>query len=270
MKATRNHCVTTLTEKQPCRHLDDCPPRHYEAHYFNPFPDNDNENNLDGYTSQWSRQGLESMNQVRPQVPGSRPSYVYPPGPNDNINAGNSWGGNEPRYWQPSYNPNPRGRGNIRQGMYGPGYSNNNNYNMQPYSYEWGGNGRGNQAEELNELPRLPEQARYQSLPQGDDSTSNSEQQNCDVSPWGEWSDCSSNCDQGSKTRSRNYNSHGNWSGNCNVDLTQHTSCTGDGPNCPGKYPTNVNYLGFGSYSSAARQANVIAETAEECATAEW
>ena len=59
-KATRNHCVTMLTEKQPCRHLDDCPPRHYEAHYFNPFPDNDNENNLDGYTSQWSRQGLES------------------------------------------------------------------------------------------------------------------------------------------------------------------------------------------------------------------
>ena len=53
------------------------------------------------------------VNQVRPQVPGSRPSYVYPPGPNDNINAGNSWRGNEPRYWQPSYNPNPRGRGNI-------------------------------------------------------------------------------------------------------------------------------------------------------------
>ena len=35
------------------------------------------------------------------------------------------------------------------QGMYGPGISNNNGYNMQPYSYEWGGNGLGNQAAEL-------------------------------------------------------------------------------------------------------------------------
>ena len=57
-------------------------------------------------------------NQVRPPVPGNRPSYVYPPAPDD---TGESWqgnnqqswprGGGQPRYEYPRYNG--RGRGNM-------------------------------------------------------------------------------------------------------------------------------------------------------------
>ena len=65
-----NQCSQTvvLTEKQPCRHLQECPPKRYESglptrNTYNPFPGNGNENgNLGdyGYVSNWERKGIES------------------------------------------------------------------------------------------------------------------------------------------------------------------------------------------------------------------
>ena len=72
-KAKRNQCTQTtkLNEKQPCRHLEDCPPRSYEPTIFNPFPGN-GDDNLSGYSSAWSRRGFESS-----MKPSYERKYLY-------------------------------------------------------------------------------------------------------------------------------------------------------------------------------------------------
>ena len=62
---------TKLNEKQPCRHLEDCPPRSYEPTIFNPFPGN-GDDNLSGYSSAWSRRGFESS-----MKPSYERKYLY-------------------------------------------------------------------------------------------------------------------------------------------------------------------------------------------------
>ena len=112
--------------------------------------------------------------------------------------------------------------------MYGPG-TRYNDYRRQYASYQYGG-GDDNRNNNLNQircvhrkyiilnhfislyflfytlfhlllffLSELPEQARYRGRPQGDDGSSPSSEPSCSVSEWGEWSDCSSICDAGSK-----------------------------------------------------------------------
>ena len=48
----------------------------------------------------------------------------------------------------------------------------------------------------------------------------------CDVSNWGEWSDCSSECDIGSRTRNRHYE-YPDRSSDCTHDLYEVNSCRG-------------------------------------------
>ena len=61
-EANSNQCSTKLTEKQPCRHLQECPPKRY-GNTFNPFPngnDNNNEQQWNSYTNTWEQRGIES------------------------------------------------------------------------------------------------------------------------------------------------------------------------------------------------------------------
>ena len=60
-QAVAQGCSKTLNEKQPCRHLEECPPKSYEPRYINVFPDTrDDNDNFNDYSSQWSQVGLVS------------------------------------------------------------------------------------------------------------------------------------------------------------------------------------------------------------------
>merc|ERR1712136_164841 len=159
------------------------------------------------------------------------------------INGGNQQFG----YYQSKPKNNGRNRGNWRKGMYGPG-TRYNDYRRQYASYQYGGgnDGRNSNYNNADQISELPQQARYHARPQGDGS---SPEPSCGVSEWGEWSECSSACDAGFRTRNRKY-ANNDMTGGCSEELTERESCFGDGPDCPGRYPTNVNSLGFGSYPS--------------------
>ena len=91
------------------------------------------------------------------------------------------------------------------------GYS--NDYPSSPYgnSYTYGGSS-GNP-----ETVPMPEQL---NAPSQNDGPS------CDVSNWGAWSDCSSECDIGSRTRNRHYE-YPDRSSDCTHDLYEVQSCRG-------------------------------------------
>ena len=55
---------------------------------------------------------------------------------------------------------------------------------------------------------------------------------NCDVSEWGVWSDCSSKCDYGSRTRTRRYINPSS-SMDCTEELDEFQPCRGNDANCP-------------------------------------
>jgi len=57
--------------------------------------------------------------------------------------------------------------------------------------------------------------------------------------------------------------------GSCAEELTEHESCVGDGPDCPGRYPTNVNSMGFGAYPRWT-PTEPAPKVDEDCATADW
>merc|ERR1712136_22290 len=178
------------------------------------------------------------------------------------INGGNQQFG----YYQSKPKNNGRNRGNWRKGMYGPG-TRYNDYRRQYASYQYGGgnDGRNSNYNNADQISELPQQARYHARPQGDGS---SPEPSCGVSEWGEWSECSSACDAGFRTRNRKYTNN-DMTGGCSEELTERESCFGDGPDCPGRYPTNVDSLGFGSYPSWTPTEPSL-EVSEECATADW
>ena len=62
--ARSNACSKELTQKQPCRHLEDCPPKSYEPRYINPFPETGDDDSYSGYSSQWSQVGLVASKNV--------------------------------------------------------------------------------------------------------------------------------------------------------------------------------------------------------------
>ena len=66
---------------------------------------------------------------------------------------------------------------------------------------------------------------------------------NCDVSQWGEWSECSSKCDSGSKTRNRHYLLPSK-SSDCAENLFEVQPCRGNQADCP---PTMNNYESSGN-----------------------
>jgi len=98
---------------------------------------------------------------------------------------------------------------------------------------------------------------------------------NCELSQWGDWSDCSSPCDSGSRTRNRRYINPES-SLDCVEDLFDHQPCRGNAANCPPpREPMGtpdfeqpqVTGLGFGSYMT-----NVGSQDADDpaCQTTNW
>lgn len=138
-------------------------------------------------------------------------------------------------------------------------------YNPQPYgnSYTYGG---------LSEQPSHdnPVSARLNGLPLSDASP------NCDVSLWGDWSDCSSKCDRGSRTRSRIYTIP-DASSTCSLDLYEHQPCRGNGPDCPQTRnqdysPPPVAGMGFGGGLTGSGDNNrpVYQPGDAACQTSDW
>ena len=102
---------------------------------------------------------------------------------------------------------------NSRQQGYGqnPGY--NSDY-PSPYgnSYTYGGSSGNSETERVP----LPERL-----------NAPSDEPSCEVSNWGDWSDCSSKCDSGSRTRTRRY-LYPERSLDCTHDLYESQSCRGN------------------------------------------
>lgn len=100
----------------------------------------------------------------------------------------------------------------------------------------------------------------------------------CDVSPWGDWSDCSSRCDSGSRTRHRRYLNLER-SSDCSDELYEVQPCRGNEADCPpprepngtptyGQQPevTNMGFSGYGSGQSNANMDGVD----PACQTSDW
>jgi len=95
---------------------------------------------------------------------------------------------------------------------------------------------------------------------------------NCEISQWGEWSDCSSKCDTGSKTRNRRY-TYPERSSDCSLDLYEVQPCRGNEADCPPPREPNgtptllppATNMGMGSYSYDGYE-----EEDPTCQTSDW
>ena len=107
---------------------------------------------------------------------------------------------------------------------------------------------------------------------------------NCEVSPWGDWSDCSSKCDSGSRTRNRRYLFHER-SSDCNDELYEVQPCRGNEADCPPpreafgmnfekirptltyissgtpQYQPEVTNMGFGNYGQNPEDSDPACQT---------
>jgi len=263
--AEENYCQTELREKEPCRNWARCPPRSY-AGSFQPFAVGEEDTSLPGYSSAWTARGLESDGLQAPN------SYHYETGKTQNVpkmmyGKNGAYQPQQPQQPQPQPPQQPYQRG---------GYQRSN-----VYSYTYGGSG-------MATVPP-PQFARLKDESSADNIDPEEEVEDvedvrttevdCSLSDWGEWSDCSSECDRGTRTRFRRYNNPQR-SSHCSAELDGMEPCHGSGPLCPQtsaevsereeeeregeeELPTSVR-LGAG-YSKPHYQ-----EDHEKCATSEW
>jgi len=191
---------------------------------------------MSGYSSPWLERGLEAENQVK----SDQLSYSYD-GSAQNV-------------------PNVHST-NSRQRHVSQNTGYNNDYPSSPYgnSYTYGGSSLNSDTEAVPMPERL-------NAPIVDEPS-------CDVSNWGEWSDCSSKCDSGSRTRNRHYE-YPDRSSDCTHDLYEVQSCRGNEADCPqsrepfnsyGQQPPVTN-MGFGgSYGNNYEQTSD-----RNCQTTDW
>jgi len=235
--ALMSGCNVELFEKQPCEYLPRCEVRSY-AGSFNPFE----VDQMSGFSTPWLERGLKSESQLSYAYDGSRQIPEY----NQNT-QGRPYGAqnNQPRYSNQGYtNDNPLPYGNS-------------------YTYD-GSMSSLRRAEELPQSQKL-------NAPLLRDAAAQ-----CEVSQWGDWSDCSSKCDSGSRTRNRRY-LYPEESSDCTIDLYEVNPCRGNEADCPppkepsqgvSNYynPPVVNNMGFGGYGNS----DDVSEEDPACQTSDW
>ncbi|XP_059097069.1 spondin-1-like isoform X2 [Tigriopus californicus] len=211
IKARYSSCQEQLMDKEPCRELPKCESRDYGQAY-NPFREFRDDR-------PWSERGLQS------DALGAAPvSYSYDSGSKNYDPSFQS---------RPSpYNPPYRSDGAQQNDESHAGedeFSSNSYGNSYIYGHS-----------DTNGDVDLPRYSKLNALPDEYDV----EDQNCQVTQWGAWSDCSSQCGTGHRTRQRRYTEHDRSAG-CSEELDDQEPCMGQGKGCPNQKP-GVTGLGFG------------------------
>jgi len=259
-----------LFSKRTCENPTACPYKSFQNH-FDPF--SNVQDMMSGYTSTWLQKGLSAGNLKKEVEPGTK-SYVYAGTSNSNDNNNRqdssssysyqSAAGGSSSLSDPYYDPYNKYSGYAKQKGYPPitnipGSSNYNPYKAMGYfGYTYGGPPTGHYSQ--SHASNLPMNNDFDmGQVQGDSTTVVT----CETEEWGSWSDCSTACGDGTRSRKRYYKESD--TATCSEDLYQIEDCHEESGCQAPALPTperrrRRKYNRKGPFSSSDPQ----------CAVAEW